>query len=656
MHHPSSTTPEFLSGGGEMGQLIRSFNWSQTPLGAVATWPQSLRSALSICLNSNFPIAIYWGKDLVLLYNDAWSPIPGNKHPWALGRPAKEVWPEIWDAIEPQFDKAMKGEPGGSKNALLPMERHGYVEECYFDFTFTPVYGEGGKVEGVFNAVIETTKTILNERQLETLRDLSKLDTVSKNADEVLVAAANALKGNNKDFPFAVIYKIDAEGSTANPIAYAGINEDQTVFPASIDLLHPAEGSFNFCNAFTTSQIVVSQNSGRRKNMPTGGWDKEATHFIHMPVTRHGGKHPFAIISAALNPYREFNELYRQFAQLITDQVSTELNNVLAIEEERKRAEALAQIDRAKTAFFSNISHEFRTPLTLMLSPLEEVLQDGEMLSDKGRENLKISHRNTLRLQKLVNALLDFSRIEAGKIEVNAIPTDITALTKDLVASFKPPIEKAGLKLVVNISPAQDVVYLDPDMWEKIVLNLLSNALKYTTDGSITVTQEKAGNELKLSVADTGIGIAEEEQSKIFERFHRVQNMQGRSQEGTGIGLALVQELVKLHGGSIKVESKVGKGSAFIVSIPVDVQSTAIQQTQKTESTNGEQYASNVVEEALSWIPENTGDLFAEEYATSNTGGEAKPLVLLADDNRDMRMYIQRVLSPFFNVHAVTQR
>ena len=164
----------FLSQGGPSAQLVQSIDWADTSLGPVESWPQSLRSALSICFNSNFPIAIYWGPELVLLYNEAWSAIPGDKHPWAFGKPAIEVWPEIWDAIEPQFQKALTGVPGGSKDALLPMQRHGYTEECYFDFTFTPIYGESGNVEGVFNAVIETTYRVINERRGSILQRLSE--------------------------------------------------------------------------------------------------------------------------------------------------------------------------------------------------------------------------------------------------------------------------------------------------------------------------------------------------------------------------------------------------------------------------------------------------------------------------------------------------
>src|SRR3982751_1784321 len=203
--------PAFLSGKGDMSERIRRFDWSKSSIGPVENWNQSLRSALNICVNSNFPIALYWGKELCLLYNDAWSPIPGNKHPWALGRPAREVWPEIWDDIEPQFVKAFSGEPGGSKDALLPMLRHGYTEECYFDFTFTPVYGEDGQVEGIFNAVIETTYRVINERRSVLLQKLSRKISTAVSSGEVYKKVIVTLKNNSTDLPFCSIYSLTDE-------------------------------------------------------------------------------------------------------------------------------------------------------------------------------------------------------------------------------------------------------------------------------------------------------------------------------------------------------------------------------------------------------------------------------------------------------------
>ena len=164
---PEAEAPQAaFPGDGELARLTREKDWSTTDLGPVASWSQSLRSALSICLGSRFPIALYWGRALTLLYNDAWSPIPGNKHPWALGRPGREVWPEIWETIGPMFEGVMTtGESVYFEDALLAMHRHGYTEECYFNYSFAPVRGEGGRVEGVFNAVVETTFRVVSERR-----------------------------------------------------------------------------------------------------------------------------------------------------------------------------------------------------------------------------------------------------------------------------------------------------------------------------------------------------------------------------------------------------------------------------------------------------------------------------------------------------------
>ncbi|MES2565578.1 MAG: response regulator [Bacteroidota bacterium] len=647
MKSNSKLATAFLSGGGEMGNQIRSLDWAKTSLGAVETWPQSLRSALSICLNSNFPIAIYWGKELTLIYNDAWSPIPGNKHPWALGKPATEVWPEIWADIEPQFKKAFNGEPGGSKDALLPMERHGYVEECYFDFTFTPIYGEEGKVEGVFNAVIETTKTILNERQLLTLRQLSVIDTSTMSLDEMFIILAKALEQNNKDFPFAVIYKINKQDSTASAVGFSGIEKDQTVFPSSISCNEADKDSGAFIKAFSSGKILVTENNGKGKNLPTGHWDKEATHFVYIPITIQGDDQPIAVIAAALNPYRKFDESYLQFAQLIADQISMKANSVLVIEQATTKAKVLADIDKAKTAFFSNISHEFRTPITLMLGPLENLLNNrSTSFIEDERVSLETTHRNALRLLKLVNTLLDFSKVESGRQEVLFELVDLVDLTSDLASNFRSISEKTGVDLIIKADTFIQPVYLDKGMYEKILFNLLSNAFKYTLKGSVIVRFQNDKKAVKLIIEDTGVGIPEKELPKMFERFYRADNVTQRSFEGTGIGLSLVKELVKLQGGNISVESKEGKGSLFIVELPFGkdhIKSSQLPLEHIEKDTTVSTYIldfDNLVDLDTQMLDRDAISLIKE----------GTPTVLVVDDNPDMRQYISNLLKTNYNV------
>src|SRR5262249_22587704 len=265
----------------------------------------------------------------------------------------------------------------------------------------------------------------------------------------------------------------------------------------------------------------------------------------------------------------ELDDLYRSFFQLATTQVATAIANARAYEEERKRAEALAEIDRAKTLFFSNVSHEFRTPLTLMLGPLEDLLQAETDVGPKVLTQLQVMHRNGLRLLKLVNNLLDFARIEAGRAQASYEPVDLCAYTAELGGVFRSAIERAGLRFTVECEPLSDVTYVDREMWEKIVLNLLSNAFKFTFEGEIALAVQPVAEGVAVTVRDTGIGIAADELPRLFERFHRVRGARSRSHEGTGIGLALVRELVRLHSGTVRVDSEPGRGTTFTVTLPV---------------------------------------------------------------------------------------
>lgn len=613
--------------GGEMGDLIRDYHWSSSKLGPVSTWSPSLRSALSICLNSNFPIAIYWGPDLVLIYNDAWSPIPGDKHPWALGKPAIEVWPDIWKDIEPQFRKAFTGIPGGSKDALLPMQRHGYTEECYFDFTFTPIYGESGKVEGIFNAVIETTYRVINERRALLLQKLSDAINSVLTPEEVFLKTGKVFENAQADVPFYAVIQFDAEGNYHIKAGTPDFVEEADKWP----IREALKGDF----------ILIEDIRQYKSRNASKFWPEAPQQAVIVPMRATDGKISGCVV-AGLSARRKFDKDYKGFLESVGTVVAGELNTIKSLDDERQRAEALEQIDKAKTAFFSNISHEFRTPLTLMLGPLQEVIDNSKNLSKEDKENLQTTHRNTLRLQKLVNTLLDFSRIEAGRFDIKLVTVDIGKLTEDLASSFRSAIEHAGIDFRVAVDKAVPRCAIDVDVWEKIVLNLVSNAFKYTRQGSITVSQVLKGDKLLFTVADTGVGIAKNEQEKIFERFYRASNVHGRSQEGTGIGLSMVRELVHLLGGEIELQSETGVGSKFTVSVPFD--------TTKTHGshTSNDSAVAAYVEQAESWSKPTP------KAAEGFTETRRRSRVLIADDNADMREYLLRLLDNDFEVIAAT--
>lgn len=657
----------FLAGGGETGALIRAFDWSHTPLGPAEQWPQSLRSALSIGLNSNFPIALYWGSDLVLLYNDDWSPIPGEKHPWVLGRPAREAWPEIWHIIEPLFRHVLAtGEPTRQRDQLLPMKRHGFTEECYFDYTFSPVRGEGGRVEGVFNAVVETTNRVVGERRLRTLRVLSAWEAgVVKSAEDACRTAARTLAENPHDLPFALLYLQDKDGKWVALAGHAGVGRDTPVSPATVDLDAP-DAPWPFRRVAESGKAVeVDIQTDRFGPLPGGAWPEPPQRAVVLPLSRPGKSQLAGFVVAGVSPRLALNDEYRGFLDLLTGHVATAIANARAYEEEKRRAEALAEIDRAKTTFFSNVSHEFRTPLTLMLGPVEDLLAHGHPdLTPAAAAQLQVVNRNGQRLLRLVNSLLDFSRIEAGRVRAAFQPTDLAAFTADLASNFRSACERAGLRLVVNCPPLGEPVLVDREMWEKVVLNLLSNAFKFTFEGEIAVTLRRAGTAAELAVCDTGTGIPPEEMLRLFERFHRIQNARGRTHEGSGIGLALVQELVKLHGGTITAESGVGAGTTFTVSLPLG--SAHLPPDQIGEGRTAaptETGAAPYVEEAMRWLPgdgpgENGPELWTGQdppltRPQSNRGSGDVPRVLVADDNPDMRQYVARLLADHYRVEVV---
>lgn len=628
-----------------MGQRIRDFAWAATSLGPVDKWPQSLRSAISICLNSNFPIAVYWGPELVLLYNDAWSPIPGNKHPWALGRPARDVWPDIWTNIEPQFQKAFQGQPGGSRNALLPMQRHGYTEECYFDFTFTPVYGEGGKVEGVFNAVIETTKNILNERQLQTLTALGKALIDSGSHKEVIEETIQTLQQNPYDFPFAFFRSLENNKgvlSRSTPLGGA-----EALVPKEVDLAADNPTAAVLRNAVATRKLQLLEGVREKVGeLPKGAWDVSPDKAIVVPVMQAGMKEPFGLLIIGLNPLRILDENYSNFFLLIADQMATSFAQVHVLEDERKRREALAEIDKAKTAFFTNISHEFRTPLTLMLGTVEEALRNADTTAAL-QQPLLVAHRNAMRLLKLVNTLLDFSRLEAGRVKAAYVQTDLAGFTESLASHFQSAIETAGLRFQVACQAINLPVYVDREMWEKIVLNLLSNAFKYTLRGSVTLSLAAENNEAVLTVADTGVGIPKSELPNMFQRFHRVQNVTGRTFEGTGIGLSLVKELVGLHGGDISVQSEEGVGSVFTVRIPTGKAHLPAAQVMEANDQRSFALADAFLQEAETLLATAANTAPAKPQTAEAAD---LPTVLVVDDNADMRHYITGLLQPAYNV------
>ena len=661
-HTSTPQAHDWLTGGGEMGQLIRGYDWSETSLGPIESWPQSLRSAVSILLPSKAQIAMFWGPDLITLYNDAYRPVLGQKHPQALGLPVREVWSELWDTgLRSLFEGVLQtGEAFWASDWPFNMRRFGFPEETFFDISYDPIRGESGKVTGLFCIVSESTARVVSERRLRTLRDLSLFaSAAAKSVDDACRSVAEILSQNRHDIPFALIYLLDKAGKTATLTGISGLEPGTPAAPASVSVSPAASDSscwpFNAVMQ-TNRAIEVTDVVERCGELATGVWPEPPHTAMLMPIGASGQDRAIGFLVAAASPRRPLDDQHRAFFDLLATQISTTVTNARAYEEERRRAESLAELDRAKTTFFSNVSHEFRTPLTLLLGPVADVLSelDDAPSSQAQRENLEIAYRNGLRLQKLVNTLLDFSRIEAGRVQASFEATDLAAMTAELASNFRSACERAGIDLVVDCPSLGEPVYVDPDMWEKIVLNLVSNAFKFTFSGRIEVSLRKAAEHVVLTVRDTGVGIAAAELPKVFERFHRVEVSRGRTQEGSGIGLALVRELVKLHRGTVSVESEPGAGSVFMVSLPRGrdhLPQDRINATRTMTSTS--LGAAPFVSEALRWLPHSDSSMTAAAAPQREHAGEKRCHILLVDDNADMRAYVSRLLSDRYDIIAV---
>ena len=651
-----SPAHDFLAGGGEMGELIRSRDWSATPIGPVESWSPALRMMVRFLLANRFPLLLWWGPDYVSIYNDPYRPVLGAKHPAALGQPVRECWSEIWHVLKPLIDTPFQGGPATwNEDIFLEINRHGFVEETHFTIAYSPVPDETvpSGIGGVLATVHEISARVVAERRVVVLRDLGTGAGDAKTAEEACAVVANTLCAHSKDIPFALLYLTDADGKRVRLAGACGVGIGEAVSPPTISL-EPADGGWPVSEAMRSDEmIVVDGLAARFTQVPPGPWSEPPRTALVMSIPSNKVREPAGLMVVGVSSRLQLDQYYWDFLALVRTQVATAISNARAYEEEKRRAEALAEIDRAKTAFFSNVSHEFRTPLTLMLSPVDDSLTDTtEPLMPVHRERLELIRRNGLRLQKLVNTLLDFSRIEAGRAQATYVPTDLAALTADLASSFRSAVEKAGLRLVVDTPSLAEPVYVDEEMWEKIVLNLLSNAFKFTFDGEIAVRLRvaPAGDRITLVVRDTGTGIPAAALPHIFERFHRVSGGKSRTHEGTGIGLALVQELVKLHGGEVNVESQEGRGTTFTVTIPLGKTHLPADRIGAAPRSQTSARVEQYVAEALRWLP---GAPDVPAASPSTAAPATRPRILWVDDNADMRGYVRRLLSSRYVVDTV---
>ncbi len=618
----------------ELRDLLIGIDWSSTQLGPVTSWSPVLTVMVQMALRSGFSTEIHWGPQLVTIYNDAHVPLRGQRHPEGLGRPMREVWPETWDRAGPRFDRVLGGDTLRFDDDRQILTRHGYPEECYFTFSQSPIVDVDGSTGGVITVAIETTGKVLSERRMRVVRELGALSAAETGAIASTCAAALTVLGTAREsVPFAAAFVPDDD---ADRSADRADSTDRLVREVTAYGLATPNGGVLTALTGAAEAVARTMTTGRLEVLrdlratssdalapgPIGPLLPDVA--VVLPLTVSGQAVPVGAVILGINPYRPLDDAYVSFIDLIGRQLRVAVADASAHETERSRLRALADLDRTKTEFFQNVSHELRTPLTLLLAPLQDLVagsDDGAPDSTVSRQDLRAALRAAERLRVMVDALLDQSMTQAGFLSPKPRPTDLVIATADAAAMFRSAAEHAGLSFEVSVPQDHVIAAVDTSMWSTIVTNLVSNAVKYTTQGGISVTLSATATEAVLTVADTGRGISEGEQAMVFERFYRA----GKARRaalgaapasevpaavGAGIGLALVLDLVTLHRGRVDLTSAAGKGTTVTVTVPLGVTAPTVTETEPSVG-----------------------------------GAPSRPTVLVVEDDPDLRSYLTRLLT-----------
>jgi PAS domain S-box-containing protein len=514
MSHRSECAPRLAedccAGGGETGALMRAFDWSRTPVGPVARWPQSLKTAVRVLLSARHAMWIAWGPELSFIGNDACRATLGLKRTWAIGSRADEVCAEIWSAIGPHIEAVLRtGTATCDERLRLLLERNGSFEETYHTLSCTPLADDCGTVTGVLCQATEDTAE-LRER-LAAIVESSDDIIVSKTLDGIITSWN---KGAQRILGYSAGEVIGKHVSMLMPPEYI---ED-------------------------TELILGKIRRGEKVD-----------HY----ETRRRRKDGVVIdVSLTVSPVRDSS------GRIIgASKIGRDISKQKLIDAERRETE------RRKDEFLAMLAHELRNPLASINSAAQLF---GKIESEHELEWAKeVVQRQVSHLARLIDDLLDVSRLTRGKISLRKEPLSLSPIVSSALEAVRPLIEERKQDISVSISgPLR--IEADPLRIEQVLVNLLTNAAKYTdSEGQIGVTARHEGSEVVIKVWDTGVGIAPELRSRIFDLFVQGDRAMARSEGGLGIGLTLVKSLVEMHGGRVSVASEgPGKGSEFTVWLP----------------------------------------------------------------------------------------
>jgi PAS domain S-box-containing protein len=515
----------FLSGGGEVGALMRTQDWSASPLGHPRTWPQALRTVVGLMLNSGFPMFVAWGEELGFLYNDPYREVLGDKHPHALGRPFHDIWAEIWPAISPLIDRALKGEATYADRLLLVMNRHGYDEPTWFTFSYSPVRDEHGAIRGMHCACVEVTDQVLAERYRE--EENERFRTLFEQAPGIMAV----LRGPEHVFELT------------NQSYLQLIGHRQIVGRPAREALPEVAGQGFFellDRVYQSGEPFVGHALPLRVQLEPGGPLVERfVDFVYQPIRDANGAVSGIFVEGS------------------------DVTSRKQVEDELRAA------NRQKDQFLAMLAHELRNPLAPIMTAAQ-LLKVGTLDARSIANASEIIVRQASHMTDLVNDLLDVSRVTRGLVALEKEELDLNVIVAAAVEQVRPLIDARRHSLTLQLSGRSAHVIGDRTRLVQVISNILNNAAKYTPPGGrITLSVTVDEQQVHVGVRDNGVGIAPDILPYIFDLFTQAERTPDRSQGGLGIGLALVKSLVALHGGTVRADSAgLGQGSEFCICLP----------------------------------------------------------------------------------------
>lgn len=586
-----------------MQDRLRSFDWSRTELGPMAAWPQSLRIAVSICMDSRFPMFVWWGPNRINIYNDAYVPILGAKHPAAFGQPAEPTWKEIWDVVGPQADAVMqRGEATWNERVLLVMQRKGYVEDTWFTWSYSPIRDEHERIVGMFCACVEDTPRVELEAQRDRL-----LEQVQSERARLAAAFSQSpaflaiMRGPEHVFESVnerYIELIGMRNAIGRPVREVVPEVEEQGFFEVMD------------RVYSTGEPYVGQGVRlmlRRKD--GNGLEPRFLDFVYQPLRGPDGA--VTGILAHGNDVSHRHEIERALGQAL---------------ENAQRARGEAELaSRMKDEFLATLSHELRTPLNAIIGWSHMMRREGATAKDLLR-GAEVIERNARAQSAIIEDLLDMSAIISGKARLNVERVNVGALLRAAIDTARPSADAKHIRISTSLEGADGLdLHGDPNRLQQVMWNLLSNAFKFTPrEGHVRVEARRADACLEVSVSDTGQGIAPEFLPFVFDRFRQADSSTTRRAGGLGLGLSIVKQLVELHGGTARVTSAgVDRGATFVVSLPLA----------------GIQAAAEMRREDEARAPRAPLNLPEEERAAL-----AGKRLLVVDDEPDARELVKKVL------------